>query len=82
LGEHLAESPDFVFPSDWPAERVPEKGIQVNLMEYKRLYDYYHLGEKLRALHEKTAELQDVQKRRLPGKEEVRDWLIRKKETE
>lgn len=86
LGEHLAENPDLVFPPDWPAERVPENGILVNLMEYKRLYDYYRLSEKLRALHEKTAELQDVQKRLYAfrakkRKEDARDWLIRRKET-
>jgi NADH pyrophosphatase NudC (nudix superfamily) len=62
LGEHLAENPDLVFPPDWPAEQLPENGIQVNLMEYKQLYDYHRLSEKLRALHEKAAELLDVQK--------------------
>ena len=84
LGEYLVENPDLVFPPDWPVERLPENGIQVNLIEYKRLYDFYHLGEKLRALHEKAAELQDVQKRLYicrakKRKEGARNWLVRRK---
>lgn len=82
LGEHLAENPDLVFPLEWPVELLPENGIQVNLAEHERLYKC--LGEKLRALHEKAAELQDVQKRLYAfrakkRKEDARDWLIRKK---